>query len=62
MSEYDTEEVESILGGHGDWFTACLLRLIAKADHKNRAKLACVFSNEVALVEAYHLDGGIAWS
>ena len=52
MSEYDIERIESILGGEGEWFTANLLRLIAKADHINRSKLACVFSSEVALVEA----------
>lgn len=52
MSEYDIQNVEIILDGHGTWFTARLLRLIANADRRNRAKLACVFSKEVALVEA----------
>ncbi len=52
MSKYDIANIEIILDGHGTWFTARLLRLIANADHFNRTKLACVFSNEVALVEA----------
>ena len=56
MSEYDITNVEIILDGHGTWFAARLLRLIAKADHINRSKLACVFSSEVALVEACLID------
>lgn len=53
LSEYDREEIESILAGEGDWFTAQLLRLIAKADYENRAKLAVVFPEEVREVELY---------
>ena len=52
MSKYDIANIEIILDGHGTWFTAHLLRLIAKADIQDRARLECVFSSEVALVEA----------
>jgi len=54
MNQFDKENVESILlEGQGDWFTANLFRLIAKADNNNRAKLFEVFPVEVAAVHEY---------
>lgn len=53
LSDFDRKNVGHILAGHGDWFTAKLLRLIAKADFENRSKLALGFPKEVELVDAY---------
>ena len=53
ISEYDKNHVEEILRGEGDWFTAQLLRLIAKADTQNRAKLKICFPNEVSAYMDY---------
>ena len=47
ISPFDRAHIGDILVGHGDWFTADLLRLIAHADGKNRAKLRAVFPDEV---------------
>lgn len=54
MTEFDKKNIDIILNGHGDWFTAQLLRLITKADMANRAKLSVVFPEEVKAV-IYHL-------
>lgn len=53
LSKFDRENIPAIMSGHGDWFTAQLLRLIAKADKQHRALLAKGFSEEVWLVENY---------
>lgn len=53
ISEYDREHMADILAGHGDWFTAHLLRLIAKADALNRAKLRSVYTEEVEAFEEW---------
>lgn len=53
ISDYDREHIGEIIAGRGDWFTAHLLRLIVKADAFNRVKLAEVFPEEVAAVEAW---------
>jgi hypothetical protein len=54
MNQFDKENVKSILLEHeGDWFTADLFRLIAKADNNNRAKLFKVFPDEVDTVHKY---------
>lgn len=48
MSEHDRKHIGDIINGkHGDWFTAELLRLIAKADFSNRARLRLGFPDEV---------------
>lgn len=39
ISAFDKAHMADIVAGHGDWFTAELLRLIAKADFENKAKL-----------------------
>jgi len=51
LSQFDRDNVEAILSGHGDWFTAQLMRLVVKADMKNRRLLTKGFPEEVALVE-----------
>lgn len=58
ISAWDIEHLEEIIFGHGDWFTAQLIRLIVKADFENRAKLAEVFPEEVLAVERWLAGGG----
>jgi hypothetical protein len=48
ISDYDRAHIGDIVAGRGDWFTAHLLRLCAKADGENLAKLAADFPDEVA--------------
>lgn len=47
LSDYDRDNIGQIVGGHGDWFTAHLIRLIAKADLSNRALIAKGFPEVV---------------
>lgn len=53
MSEYDKQNIGRILDGEGTWFTANLLRLIAKADENNRERLRKSFPEEVAAIEKF---------
>jgi hypothetical protein len=53
ISDYDRANIGNIIAGGGDWFTAQLLRLIAKADKQNREKLRLSFPDEVAAFEAW---------
>jgi len=53
LSNYDRGSIGNILAGEGDWFTANLLRLIAKADSYNLERLRKGFPEAVAAVEAY---------
>jgi hypothetical protein len=53
LSKYDREHVPAIMAGDGSWFTAQLMRLIAKADSHQRALLRKGFPEEVELVERY---------
>ena len=46
-------DLKEAFRGDGDWFTAQLLRLIAKSDSTNRWKLARGFPVEVEAVEIY---------
>jgi hypothetical protein len=55
ISEYDRAHVGDILRGNGDWFSAHLLRLLAKADRDNREALRLVFPEHVAAYEAWLL-------
>lgn len=48
LSEFDRERIGEIVGGMGDWFSAELLRLCAKADFENLAKLRLGFPDHVA--------------
>lgn len=57
LSQYDKENLPQILSGHGDWFTAQLLRLIAKSDNFNRSQLQKGFPAEVALINTYQYGG-----
>jgi len=59
LSEFDKRHLGDLIAGHGDWFTAKLLRLIAKADHENREKLRLGFPEEVAAYERWLMDGDI---
>ncbi len=52
-SSYDRERVGEILRGEGDWYSAHLFRLIAKADRANYAILKGAYPAHVAAVEAY---------
>lgn len=54
ISEYDRANVQLILRGHGDWFSAELLRLIAKADSANREKLRLAFPDAVKAWEDWY--------
>lgn len=47
MSDFDKTHIGEIINGHGDWFTARLLRLIASADVENLARLQLGFPEEV---------------
>ena len=62
LSEFDIEMLPRILGGHGDWFTAELLRLITHADVENREKLRKAFPAEVALVDEYQFNPNSRWA
>ncbi len=56
MSEFDLENVGAIMKGNlrdASNFTAELLRLIAKADPINRARLRGAFPREVEAYEAW---------
>ena len=53
MSQWDKDNIEAIIHGHGDWFGAKLLRLIVKADSMNIEKLRLGFPEEVKIVEAW---------
>lgn len=46
---------------HGDWFTAHLLRLIKKADARNREKLRLAFPEEVAALELWEKGTRMQW-
>jgi len=54
ISEFDKAHVGDILAGHGDWFSAKLLRLIAESDHDNREALREAYPGHVAAYEAWH--------
>jgi hypothetical protein len=51
LSDFDRNSISKIMAGHGNWFTAELLRLIMKADPQHRARIALGFPEEVAVVE-----------
>lgn len=53
MNDYDKDNISAILQGHGDWFTAQLMRLIAKADNYNRKRLFKAFPDVVTAVETH---------
>jgi len=52
-TDYDNDNIGPIIRGRGDWFTAHLLRLIARADTPNKEKLSQVFPKEVVAVQTF---------
>lgn len=58
LSEFDKQNVGSILGGEGTWFSADLLRLIARADISNRERLRGAYPDHVAAFENWLHGGG----
>lgn len=57
ISDYDRAHIADIIAGDGDWFTAKLLRLIAKADLANRERIRRGFPEEVRAFEEWQLGG-----
>lgn len=53
LSPHDRENIDRIMGGYGDWFSAQLIRLIAKADFENRARLRLAFPDHVEAYEKW---------
>lgn len=53
VSEWDRANIDLIMQGHGDWFTAQLLRLCSKADRENLEKVRAGFPDVVALFEEW---------
>jgi len=53
ISEHDKAHMDDIMAGYGDWFSAELLRLIAKADLTNRDKLRQVFPEHLEAYEKW---------
>lgn len=57
ITDYDRANMDRIMAGYGDWFTAKLLRLMAKADAENLDRLRQVYPEEVqAWVDWYYRD------
>lgn len=55
-SQYDREHVGEIVGGHGDWISAHILRLCAKADRVNLERIRLGFPEHVEAFETWR-DG-----
>lgn len=63
VSEYDRSAIHRILTGEGSWFTAHLLRLIARCDLQQRNNLATLYPDAVALYEEWARTGSpMGWS
>jgi len=54
LSDFDREHIEDILGGNDDWFSAQLIRLIAKADPVNLALIRLGFPDHVEAWESWY--------
>jgi hypothetical protein len=54
ISRYDVENIDKIMNGHGDWFTAELLRLCQKADPENLQRIRMGFPDVVSLFESWY--------
>ena len=55
LSDFDRQNVQNIIDNEDnkfDYFTACLLRLIVKADLSNRMSLRSSYPEEVELIES----------
>jgi len=57
LSTHDRENFGRIMEGYGDWFSAVLLRLIAKADWQNRTRLRLGFPEHVQAYEEWCRTG-----
>ena len=53
MNSFDREHIGEIIQGHGDWFDAKLIRLIADAGTINRERLRTGFPEQVKAVEKW---------
>lgn len=53
ISSFDRACIGKIVGGHGDWFGAHLIRLIAKADSQNIERIRAGFPDYVAAFEQW---------
>jgi hypothetical protein len=49
--------MQEILLGHGTWFSAQLLRLIAKSDHENLQIIRSVYADHVEAYETWLATG-----
>jgi hypothetical protein len=54
ISKHDIDNIDAIISGYGDWFSAQLIRLIGKADDSNRERIRAGFPAEVALWEMWY--------
>jgi len=52
-SQWDIENLDLIMSGHGDWFSAELFRLMRKTDAKNRKRLGVAFP--------FHMEAYYRW-
>lgn len=58
ISSFDISNIDRIISGElGDWFTADLLRLMAKSDKSNLRKLATVYPLEFAVFCMWKSNG-----
>ncbi|KKL17797.1 hypothetical protein LCGC14_2481950 [marine sediment metagenome] len=57
LSEYDRNHISDLVYGHGNWFSAHLIRLIIKADMQDRAKLKQAYPEHVEAVEKWLATG-----
>lgn len=53
ISQHDREHMQELLAGYGDWFSAHLLRLIAKCDKDNLETLRSVYPDHVEAYEQW---------
>lgn len=53
ISDYDRANMGKIVAGHGDWFSARLLRLIVKSDAVNLEILRSVYPKHVQAYEEW---------
>ncbi len=56
--ELQRSQVDAALHGRGTHFTAMLMRLIAKADSGNRARIQEAFPDEIAAYERWYVGKG----
>lgn len=59
LSDHDRANIDAIMGGHGDWFSARLLRLIAKGDHRNRVLLGSIYPEHYEAFMQWYLDQSV---